>query len=72
MSLVDEEYLPSRIKDTYRPRSPNCLMAPLDLKDAYYSFRIHPYFQKYLKFMYNGESLNTQFFLMVLENSLKC
>ena len=50
-------------------------MASLDLKDAYYSVRIHPYFQKYLKFMYNGESLNTQFFLMVLpfvlENSLK-
>ena len=34
--------------------TPNCRMASLDLKDAYYSVRIHPYFQKYVKFMYNG------------------
>ena len=34
--------------------TPNCWMASLDLKDTYYSVRIHPYFQKYLKFMYNG------------------
>ena len=29
-------------------------MASLDLKDAYYSVRIHPDFQKYLKFAYQG------------------
>ena len=34
--------------------TPNCSMTSLDLKDAYYSVRIHPYFQKYVKFMYNG------------------
>ena len=34
--------------------TPNCWMASLDLKDAYYSVRIHPNFQKYLKFTYNG------------------
>ena len=74
MSLVDEEIFALQnngvIMDTIRTVlglvTPNCWMASLDLKDAYYSVRIHPYFQKYLKFMYNGESLNTQFFLMVL------
>ena len=74
MSLVDEEIFALQnngvIMDTIRTVlglvTPNCRMASLDLKDAYYSVRIHPYFQKYLKFMYNGESLNTQFFLMVL------
>ena len=34
--------------------TPNCWMASLDLKDAYYSVRIHPNFQKYLKFTDNG------------------
>ena len=34
--------------------TPNCWMASLDLKDAYYSVRIHPDFQKYLKFTYHG------------------
>ena len=41
---------------TYHPRlvTQNCSMASLDLKDAYYSVRIHPDFQKYLKFAYQG------------------
>ena len=34
--------------------TPNCWMASLDLKDAYYSVRIHSDFQKYLKFTYHG------------------
>ena len=34
--------------------TPNCWMASLDLKDAYYSVRIHPEFQKFLKFFYHG------------------
>ena len=37
--------------------TPNCWMASLNLKGAYYSVRIHPNFQKYLKFMYNGTLL---------------
>lgn len=32
----------------------NCWMASLDLKDAYYSVKISPNSQKYLKFIYNG------------------
>ena len=34
--------------------TPNCWMASLDLKDAYYSVKIHSDFQKYLKFTYHG------------------
>ena len=79
MSLVDEEIFALQnkgvIMDTIRTVlglvTPNCWKASLDLKDAYYSVRIHPYFQKYLKFMYKGESLNTQFFLMVFHWSSK-
>ena len=56
--------------------TPNCWMASLDLKDAYYSVRIHPNFQKYLKFTYNGTLYKyIQFFQMAyrfaLENSRK-
>ena len=32
----------------------NCWMVSLDLKDAYYSVKIHSDFQKYLKFTYHG------------------
>ncbi|XP_044179907.1 uncharacterized protein LOC114968520 [Acropora millepora] len=34
--------------------TPNCWMASLDFKDAYYSVKIHPDFQKFFKFSYNG------------------
>ena len=34
--------------------TPNCWMASVDLTDAYYSVRIHPSYQRYLKFIYNG------------------
>ena len=34
--------------------TPNCWMASLDFKDAYYSVKIHPVFQKNFKFSYNG------------------
>ena len=34
--------------------TPNCWMVSLDLKDAYYSVKIHADFQKYLKFTYHG------------------
>ena len=33
----------------------DCWMASLDLKDAYYSVPIHPDYQKFLKFHYNGK-----------------
>ena len=32
---------------------PNCVMASIDLKDAYYSVPIHPKDHKYLKFQWN-------------------
>ena len=34
--------------------TPNCWMASVDLKDAYYSVRIHPSCQRYLKFVHEG------------------
>ena len=34
--------------------TPNCWMASIDLKDAYYSVRVHPAYQKYLKFAFPG------------------
>ena len=34
--------------------TPKCWMASLDFKDAYYSVKIHPDFQKFFKFFYNG------------------
>ena len=33
---------------------PGCFMASVDLKDAYYSVPVHKAFQKYIKFMLNG------------------
>ena len=33
---------------------PNCYMASIDLKDAYYSVRVSPKHQKFLKFLWNG------------------
>ena len=35
--------------------TPGCFMASIDLKDAYYTVPIHPDFQKYLKFKFNGK-----------------
>ena len=34
--------------------TPNCWMASIDLKDAYYSVKVHPSFQRYLKFKFQG------------------
>ena len=33
----------------------DCLMASIDLKDAYYSVKVDERFQKYLKFWYDGK-----------------
>ena len=35
--------------------TPNCWMASIDLKDAYYSVPIHPLYQKYLRFQLLGQ-----------------
>ena len=35
--------------------TPCCWMASIDLKDAYYSVKIHPQSQKYLKFFYKNQ-----------------
>lgn len=37
-----------------RMMKPGCFMASMDLKDAYYTVPIHPDYQKYLRFMFNG------------------
>ena len=34
--------------------SPDCYLASIDLKDAYYSVPIHEQFRKYLRFIWNG------------------
>ena len=33
----------------------NCWMASFDLKDGYYSVKIHPDYKKYLRFCYNNK-----------------
>jgi hypothetical protein len=38
-----------------RLMKPNCYMASIDMKDAYYSVPIHPGYQKYLKFNWKGK-----------------
>ena len=35
--------------------SPDCYMAPLDLKDAYYSIPVMKEHRKYLRFLFNGQ-----------------
>lgn len=44
----------------------NCWMASIDLKDAYYSVRVDPHHQKYLKFCYE----NTMYKFTVFPNGL--
>ena len=46
----------------------NCSLASIDLKDANYSFAIHHYDQKYLRFMYD----NHFFEYTCLPNGLSC
>ncbi len=47
---------------------PNCYMASIDLKDAYYSVRVSPKHQKYLKFLWNG----MMYKFTCLPNGLAC
>ena len=46
----------------------NCFMASIDLKHAYYSLPIHPDYQKFLKFYWNG----ILYCYKVLPNGLSC
>ena len=43
------------IKSVLTLIAPNCFMAKIDIKDAYYSIPIAFEHQKYLKFFYNGK-----------------
>lgn len=54
------------IRTILRLVTPDCYFASFDLKDTNYGVRIHPNFQKYLKFKYNG----TLFKYTVLPNGL--
>ena len=47
---------------------PNRYMASIDLKDAYYSVRVSPKYQKYLKFLWNG----MMYKFTCLPNGLAC
>ena len=51
-----------------RLMKPNCFMASVDLKDAYYSVQISPGYQKYLKFTWNG----TLYKFTCFPNGLAC
>ena len=43
----------------------DCWMASIDLKDAYYGFKVHNEFQKYLKFCYKDRLYKYIAFRMV-------
>ena len=47
---------------------PNCFMASIDIKDAYYSIKIDEQHQKYLKFKFQGQCYN----FTCLPNGLCC
>ena len=47
-----------------KPIKPNCYMASLDIKDAYYIIPVAEEFQKYLKFIWKGKLLNFVYYLM--------
>lgn len=55
MYIKNSHFKMISIHSILRLVTPNCWMASLDLKDAYYSVQIDPDFQKYLKFWYNGK-----------------
>ena len=53
-NVVYRHFKMDSIWTTVRLMKPNCYMASVDLKDAYYSVRVSPEHQKYLKFLWNG------------------
>ena len=49
-------YIPFKMETmTLTLVTPNCYMAKIDIKDAYYSVLILPEYQKYLKFYFRGK-----------------
>ena len=48
-----EHFKMATIRTVLNMVNKNCFMASIDLKDAYYSVKIHDHFQRYLKFGYN-------------------
>ena len=42
------------LKDAIALMKPGCYFASLDLKDAYYSVKIHPDFTKFFRFYFHG------------------
>ena len=42
------------LKDAIALMNPGCYFASLDLKDAYYSVKIHPDFTKLFRFYFHG------------------
>ena len=52
--VVYHHFKMKTIQGVMKMIKPNCWMATIDLKDAYYSVKIHPDNQKYLKFKYEG------------------
>ena len=43
------------LNDAIALMKPGCYFASLDLKDAYYSVKIHPEFTKFFRFFFHGE-----------------
>jgi hypothetical protein len=53
--IVYQHFKMESLHDAINKMTPNCWMASIDLKDAYYSVPIHHTCQKYLKFAWNGK-----------------
>ena len=53
-SVVYQHFKMDNIHTALTLISPNCFVASVDLRDAYYTVPIHPDSRKYLRFMWNG------------------
>lgn len=53
-SIVYRHFKMDTLQSAINLMTPNCYMASLDWKDAYYSVPVDPEFQKYLKFRWRG------------------
>lgn len=53
--VVDRHFKMENIEVVKNLITPNCFMASLDWKDAYYSVKIHPKYRKYLRFYWRGK-----------------
>ena len=52
--VVYHHFKMETIQSVMKMITPSCWMASIDIKDAYYSVKIHPNYQKYWKFKYEG------------------